>query len=408
MHLNRYTDIEFATTNGSIVAHEEPFYSGRWSGAQDYSLTTMLKWDHAWLYLAVVNHDDVFELSREGDACWRNGLQIAIEVGGEDSRGIDGRSSLGLVQALRSTDIALSRLVLLNVGIGDSTTSCSCDNCQDSDSVPTSGCCTHYQNHGAPSPSGHAFQQRLKVRERTARLNSNMFCAAPACSTKLTACGSCTLLMPVQGWTALWCTHDQHALLTIWSPCLPLLSPFFRVQVAIQRNEETKQTIYEVAVHIHDIMYPDWPGRNPTALSRWQPGTRFGFSLLLWEGEELEKDDGGADSLSPNPHSFGGYYPHVRPFHLGLCAVTAYKHRGSKSQICWTNTLRPQHLRECARVRYIYLNIAFSDGCPAGNYEWVEQGQQRAVEDGQCGFAGRSSARPIRADLCPNGAQPAH
>ena len=67
--------------------------------------------------------------------------------------------------------------------------------------------------------------------------------------------------------------------------------------------------IYEMAIHRDGLMYPDWPGQDLTALSRWHAGTRFGFSLLAWEGEELEQETG---SQSAAPHSYGGYYPHVR------------------------------------------------------------------------------------------------
>ena len=145
------------------MVHEEPYSNGTWSGPSDFSLTMMLKWDSSWLYIAVQQRDDEFEPSAEGDPCWANGLQMAVEVGGEDTVDMDGRSSMGLVQAKRSFDAAQSRLVLMNVGLSANSGTCSCEDCPHTTRTPAAGCCTEYDSHGPASPSGTGFEQRMKV-----------------------------------------------------------------------------------------------------------------------------------------------------------------------------------------------------------------------------------------------------
>ena len=74
--------------------------------------------------------------------------------------------------------------------------------------------------------------------------------------------------------------------------------------MAFRRDQRSKKTIYEAAVHRSDIMYPDWPGRSPTSTNRWTQGSRMGFSLVANEGQE--------DGSPLKQTEWSGYYPHVR------------------------------------------------------------------------------------------------
>lgn len=225
-----------------MVKFEEPFSNGTYGGAADHSHSFMLRWDHSWLYIAVVVYDDIFELTHEINGCYEAGIQLAIEVGGPEARNLDGESVLGLLQAQRSRDVGLSRLVLLNIGPAAQSLFCSCEDCPNVEFSPSQACCVGYENHGVASPLGEGFEYKIKT--------------------------------------------------------------------AIRRDQDSKETIYEVAIHRDDLMYPDWKGRHPSALSRWLSGTTFGFSLSVTEGEEKPGDD------PPVQHSWGGYYPHVRAHNM--------------------------------------------------------------------------------------------
>ena len=100
---------------------------------QDFSVTAMIKWDTDSLYLAL---DVIDDKHMGGGACYKNGVQVAFEVGGPASKGQDGGSLSGVLQAKRSTTSELSRLHLLNVGLGDAQNKCQCTNCARSAHTP--------------------------------------------------------------------------------------------------------------------------------------------------------------------------------------------------------------------------------------------------------------------------------
>jgi hypothetical protein len=163
--MHRYTDVEFAVLNGTVVKFEEPFSNGTYNGPSDFSYTLKLKWDPTWLYVAVEVTDDLWEDVIESNGCYEHGLQLAIEVGGENATRADGKSELGLVQARRSDNLGQSRMVMINVAMSAGVTSCACVDCDTSSNAPANDqCCVTYENHGAPSPTaGTSFLQRLSL-----------------------------------------------------------------------------------------------------------------------------------------------------------------------------------------------------------------------------------------------------
>mmetsp|Transcript_31519 Transcript_31519/g.56411 ORF Transcript_31519/g.56411 Transcript_31519/m.56411 type:complete len:241 (-) Transcript_31519:65-787(-) len=137
----RYSDPEFATLSGKIVTFETLDPAKLWRGPNDFSLHSfMLKWDPEYIYLAVEVMDDVWEPITVGTRCHTNGVQLAFEVGGDDSLDLDGNSALGLVQARRSRELNISRSVLINVGMSAFETHCTCADCDD---LKTSGTGDH-------------------------------------------------------------------------------------------------------------------------------------------------------------------------------------------------------------------------------------------------------------------------
>mmetsp|Transcript_26808 Transcript_26808/g.63590 ORF Transcript_26808/g.63590 Transcript_26808/m.63590 type:complete len:333 (+) Transcript_26808:61-1059(+) len=160
----RYSDVEFATLDGTVVSFEEPFSNNTHSGPEDHSHSFMLKWDSSWLYFALTVKDENFEAVTETNSCYDQGLQLAIEVGGYDSVDLNGRSAVGLIQAQRAHDTNVSRMVLINIGPAQGSGYCHCDGCPDVNFAPaSSACCVHYESHGVSSPHGAKFEQRVKA-----------------------------------------------------------------------------------------------------------------------------------------------------------------------------------------------------------------------------------------------------
>jgi len=90
-----------------------------------------VSWDEDNLYLAA---DVTDELLRVSSTCYKNGMQVGIEVGGS------GAKMEGMLQAERSTSLDISRLRLLNVGLKPGQSSCST-------ALDESGsCCVQYEN----------------------------------------------------------------------------------------------------------------------------------------------------------------------------------------------------------------------------------------------------------------------
>jgi hypothetical protein len=69
---------------------------------------------------------------------------------------------------------------------------------------------------------------------------------------------------------------------------------FGRAEVAIMRYPLSKRTTYEVAFDKENLL-----GDKPEHLSQWGKGLRFGFSMLVNDGDEAAEQQG-----------WGGYYPH--------------------------------------------------------------------------------------------------
>ena len=95
-----------------------------------------------------------------------------------------------------------------------------------------------------------------------------------ACSTRLTDAEAC-------------CVHYELT---------PNEDGFFRrTQAAVLRNPLTSTTTFEVAFEIGDLI-----GDGEHAREQWREGLRFGFSMLLNDGDEAAAQRGWA-----------GYYPHA-------------------------------------------------------------------------------------------------
>ena len=146
-----YTDVAFATTTGEEVVFEA-HDGGVWYGPSDFSVKFMLAWDDTNLYLAAEITDDVLQV---GETCYANGLQAAFEVGGPQSS-----SGAGMLQAQRSTDSAVSRLQLINLGLKPNQVSPTGAVCSSELPDPL-GCCVSYEL--SQSESGFARMTRAAV-----------------------------------------------------------------------------------------------------------------------------------------------------------------------------------------------------------------------------------------------------
>ena len=100
----------------------------------------MTAWDDDYFYLAIDVTDDVM---RVGRLCYEQGLQVAFEVGGPASK--DGGTSMaGMLQAKRSSDLSISRLNLINLGLQEGQASCTT-----APGATGRDCCVHYElNNG--------------------------------------------------------------------------------------------------------------------------------------------------------------------------------------------------------------------------------------------------------------------
>jgi len=122
-----YRDVAFAKADGEEVVFE-PSGGGQWFGESDFSAGWMAAWNDAWLYLALDVSDDkvlvgtVEEQQSSGgsDGCWsfKSGLQLGFEVGGPSA------TVPQLVQAVRSDNLEISRLVNLGLGLRPGQQSC--------------------------------------------------------------------------------------------------------------------------------------------------------------------------------------------------------------------------------------------------------------------------------------------
>ena len=161
MHGDRcYTDVAFARADGEEVIFEA-YAGGSWYAAQfgaqfgaqfserssilrygpgDFSTKWMTAWDDDYFYLAIDVTDDVM---RVGRLCYEQGLQVAFEVGGPASK--DGGTSMaGMLQAKRSSDLSISRLNLINLGLQEGQASCTT-----APGATGRDCCVHYElNNG--------------------------------------------------------------------------------------------------------------------------------------------------------------------------------------------------------------------------------------------------------------------
>lgn len=125
-----YTDVPFAKDDGQEVVFET-HRNGKYYGPDDFSITWMLAWDDTYLYLAATVTDDQLQTS---DTCYKNGLQVAFEVGGP------GRGEMtGILQAEHSADLAISRLQLMNVGLKAGQSACT------TEGTDALACCVHYE-----------------------------------------------------------------------------------------------------------------------------------------------------------------------------------------------------------------------------------------------------------------------
>ncbi|KAL1528381.1 hypothetical protein AB1Y20_009732 [Prymnesium parvum] len=148
-----YKDIAFADSTGREVAFES-FNGGKWFGPTDFSTSWMIAWDESYFYLAIEEVDDVFTVGEPGSHwntyCWKTGLQLGFEVGGPNAQE-NGVSMTGVLQARRSSDLGISRLDLINLGLEPGHTSCATtpNMSQPSSSTGARDCCVEYVRSNA-------------------------------------------------------------------------------------------------------------------------------------------------------------------------------------------------------------------------------------------------------------------
>jgi hypothetical protein len=125
-------------------------------GPADFSVKSMFAWDSGYLYLALDITDDKLMVD---EVCFKQGIQIAFEVGGAKSIDADGQSLKGVLQAKRSTDTAISRLDLINLGLKHGQTHC-LTKAGNTKSKGPAACCVNYEHN---SGDGWAYQLQVGV-----------------------------------------------------------------------------------------------------------------------------------------------------------------------------------------------------------------------------------------------------
>jgi hypothetical protein len=137
-----YTNVPFAKEDGEVVVFEEDEGTGgSWSGPEDFSTSLKLAWDSQFLYLAIDVTDDVFKVD---GVCFKQGVQLAFEVGGAESQDASGAFLTGVLQAKRSRSTLQSRLDLLNVGFKPGQQSCLSDS--QGQGAEDTQCCMDYEH----------------------------------------------------------------------------------------------------------------------------------------------------------------------------------------------------------------------------------------------------------------------
>ena len=145
-----YVDVPFAReddvdhTPGAEIVFET-HAGGKYFGKSDFSARWMLAWDTTYFYLAAEVTDDVLQTS---DQCFKNGMQVAFEVGGPGKG--EGK---GMLQAERSADLAESRLELINLSLGGGQSACT------TTGTDAGMCCVDYEL----SQQDGGFYRRAKV-----------------------------------------------------------------------------------------------------------------------------------------------------------------------------------------------------------------------------------------------------
>ena len=136
----RYEMPLFATAAGDVVMYEN-YNGGVWDGRNDFWVTARLAWDEDYLYLAIEVIDDDFDVN---GACYKQGVQVAFEVGGDESFDREGHHLLGTLQAKRSERIQVSRLKLINLGLNQGQTAC--NRAPVGDTNAADDCCVNYES----------------------------------------------------------------------------------------------------------------------------------------------------------------------------------------------------------------------------------------------------------------------
>ena len=136
----RYEMPLFATAAGDVVMYEN-YNGGVWDGRNDFWVTARLAWDEDYLYLAIEVIDDDFDVS---GACYKQGVQVAFEVGGDESFDREGHRLLGTLQAKRSERIQVSRLKLINLGLNPG--QAACNRAPVGDTNAADDCCVNYES----------------------------------------------------------------------------------------------------------------------------------------------------------------------------------------------------------------------------------------------------------------------
>ena len=164
----RYERTAFATLSGDEVVYESnPPASSPWRGPDDFSAAFMVQWDSTHLYIGLEIIDDAMPHSPSSCDEYTYSVQLGFEVGGPSAP-----AGAGNLQAVRSSDLAVSRLTLINLGLGPSSssavdTSALCDS-----SSPANSCCIDYER--SQHIGGFAQRSRVVVR-RPAHSNVTSF-----------------------------------------------------------------------------------------------------------------------------------------------------------------------------------------------------------------------------------------